>query len=201
MFGHIIGLLFNPEEEWKKIGSESDEQMQRTLLGFIFLGMIPPAAAYIGITKVGWLILGEGGDRVRITAESAIPGTVLFYFALMGAAVFIGLMMHWMSATYGAKTSKYRDIVFVFYCCAPIYIGGIAMAYPLWWVDMILAAAACGYAMRLLYLGVSPVMNVPEDRGFLYASAVFAIVLVYAVLVLTGTALAWEYISMPVFTD
>lgn len=44
-------------------------------------------------------------------------------------------------------------------------------------------------------------MNVPEDLGFLYASAVFAVALVYVVVVLVGTVLVWEYVAAPVFTN
>ncbi len=201
MLGHIIGLFSNPVEEWKKIAAYSDEQLKRKILGFLLLGLIPPVAAYIGITKVGWLILGGGVERIKITAESAIPGVVLFYVAIIGAAVFIGFMMHWMSKTYGVSTSKARGLVFVFYCNVPVYLAGLKMAYPLWWIDMILATAACSYAIRLLYLGISPMMGVPEDRGFLYASAAFAVSLVYVVAVLTATVIAWEYVAMPVFTD
>lgn len=201
MLGHIVGLFANPVEEWKKIATHSDEQMKRSILGFFILGLIPPVAGYIGVTKVGWLILGGGVERVRITAESAIPGLVLFYLALMGGAIFIGFMMHWMSKTYGTSTSSSRGVVFMLYCHLPIFLGGALMAYPLWWLDIIIATAACSYAIRLLYLGVSPVMGVPEDRGFLYASAAFAVALVYVVLVLTATVIAWEYVATPVFTD
>lgn len=200
MLGHIIGLLINPVDEWEKIANRSDDELKRSVLGFLFLIMIPPISSYIGITQVGWKILGDG-ERVRITAESAIAGTVLFYLALVGAAIFIGFMMHWMSSTYGAKTSKYRGVVFIFYCSAPIYLVGFMMAFPLWWRDMLLATATCGYAMRLLYLGVPAMMSVPEERGFLYASAAFAVSMVYVVLVLTATIIAWEYFAMPVFTD
>ena len=57
------------------------------------------------------------------------------------------------------------------------------------------------YSIRLLYLGVPKLMQVPEDLGMLYASALFAVALVYAVVVLGATVILWEYVAAPVFVD
>ena len=87
------------------------------------------------------------------------------------------------------------------YACTPIFLAGAFGVYPVWWFDVLLATVACSYAIRLLYLGVPPVMRIPEDRGFLYASAVFMMALVYIVLVLVATVILWEFVTMPVFVD
>lgn len=44
-------------------------------------------------------------------------------------------------------------------------------------------------------------MHVPEELGMLYASALFAVALVYVVVVLGATVILWEYIAAPVFVD
>lgn len=199
MIGHIFGLLYDPQTEWKKIAELSDEALKRMSVYFIFLGMIPAIGFYIGTTQFGWSI-GDG-DPVRITEESAIPLVVLFYFALMGALVFIGLMVHWMSKTYSASLHAYKGFVFMGLCCTPVFLAGAFAAYPIWWLDVIIATAACSYAIRLIYLGIPGVMKVPEDLGFLYASAVFAVALVYVVAVLVATVLLWAYVAAPVFTN
>lgn len=199
MLGHIFGLLHDPQAEWKKIAEFSDEALKRMSIYFIFLGMIPAIGFYIGTTQFGWTI-GDG-DPVRITESSAIPLAVLFYFALMGALVFIGLMVHWMSKTYSASTHAYKGFVFMGLCSTPVFLAGVFAAYPIWWLDVVIATAACSYAIRLIYLGIPEMMKVPEDLGFLYASAVFAVALVYVVAVLVATVLLWEYVAAPVFTN
>jgi len=199
MFGHIIGLLFNPQAEWQKLAERSDESIKRLLPFPIVMALLPPIGFYIGTTQYGWSVIGE--DVTRITPASAIPLSVLFYAAIMGAVIFIGSMVHWMSSTYHASSFAIKGVVFVGYACTPVFIAGAFAVYPIWWFDMLLATAACGYAIRLIYLGVPSVMKVPEDRGFLYASAIFMMALVYVVLVLTATAIFWEYIQQPVFTN
>lgn len=199
MFGHVFGLFFTPDSEWRKIAALPDKEIKKLLPFPIVMALLPAIAFYYGVTETGWKVLGN--DVTRMTHESAIPISVLFYAALMGAVVYIGWMIHWMSATYNAKSFIIKGIVLMGYACTPIFLAGVFAVYPVWWFDILLATAACGYAIRLVYLGVPVVMNVPEDRGFLYASAVFLIALVYVVMVLAATIILWEYVATPVFTD
>jgi hypothetical protein len=122
MIGHIFGLLHDPQSEWEKIAGLPDEELKRMTIYFIFLGMLPAIGFYIGTTQFGWTI--AGGDPVRITEASAIPLAVLFYIALMGAVLFIGLMVHRMSKTYSAETHAYKGFVFMGLCCTPGFFVG-----------------------------------------------------------------------------
>lgn len=199
MFGHVFGILLNPEKAWGKIAALPDKDIKRLLPYPILMALIPAIAFYIGTTHNGWKVLGN--DITRLTPESGLPIAILFYVAVLGAVLFIGWMIHWMSSTYAADSFAIKGIVLMGYACTPVYLAGAFAIYPVWWFDILLATAACGYAIRLLYLGVPPMMKVPEDRGFLYASAVFMMALVYMVLVLVSTIILWEYVATPVFTD
>lgn len=199
MFGHIFGILFSPDAEWRKIAALPDKEIKKLLPFPIVMAVLPAIAFYYGVTTTGWTILG--GDVTRMTHESAFPISVLFYLALMGAVVYIGWMVHWMSSTYSASSFVLKGIILTGYASTPVFLAGLAAFYPVWWFDTILATAACAYAIRLVYLGVPAMMKVPEERGFLYASAVFMIALVYVVVVLTATVILWEFVATPVFTN
>ncbi|HBD11676.1 MAG TPA: hypothetical protein DCZ13_05975 [Porticoccaceae bacterium] len=199
VFGYVPGLLFHPREAWQKIADLNDEQIKRLLPYPIIMALLPAAGFYIGTTKVGWTLLGK--DVVRITEASAIPLVVLMYFALLGAVIFIGLMVNWMSETYQTASFPIKGVVLMGYACTPIFLAGIFAAYPIWWLDILLGCAAAIYTIYLVYMAVPTLMKVPWDRGFLYASAVFMVALVYVVAVLVGITLIWEYIATPVFTD
>jgi hypothetical protein len=199
MFGHMFGVLVNPVSEWAKIAALPDKEIKKLLLYPILMALLPAIAFYLGTTITGWAVLGN--DITRMTHDSAIPLSVLFYGAVMGAIIFIGWMIHWMSATYNASSFPIKGVVLMGYACTPIFLAGAFAVYPVWWLDILLATAACGYAIRLVYLGVPAMMKVPEERGFLYASAVFLVALVYMVVVLVATVILWEYVATPVFTD
>lgn len=199
MFVQIPGLMFNPRKQWENLAALSDEKIKRLLPYAILMPFLPALGFFIGTTKVGWTVVGD--DVVRITEASAIPLVVLFYFALLGAVVFIGLMINWMSLTYQTRSFPIKGVVLMAYACTPIFIAGAFAAYPIWWLDIILGTAAAIYTIYLVYMAIPLMMNVPWDRGFLYASAVFMVALVYVVVVLVGTTIIWEYIATPVFIN
>jgi hypothetical protein len=60
-------------------------------------------------------------------------------------------------------------------------------------------AIAC-HCLYLLYLGVPIVMDIPVERGFLFASAVVAIALVGRGGMMGGTALLWDFGAEPRYT-
>ena len=197
--GEILGMIFRPTATWQQLASKSDEAIKARLLLILALAAIPAVAFYYGTTQVGWDI--RDGEIVRITEASATPLAVLFYAALVSTIVVIGLMCHWMSKTYDAASFPLKGVVMVGYACIPVYLAGAAAVYPIWGLDILLATLACSYTIRLLYLGVPPMMKVPEDRGMLYASALFLVFLVYAVVILTATVILWEYVAAPVFIN
>lgn len=199
MFNHVVGLMFSPRSEWEKIGELSDDQIKRLLPYPIVMSLLPALGFYIGTTKVGWSVLNE--NMVRVTEASAIPLAVLTYIALLGAIIFIGLMVNWMSRTYQVETFPIKGIVAMAYAATPIFLAGALAAYPVWWLDILLGTAAGVYTIYLVYMAIPIMMHVPRSLGFLYASAVFMVALVYIVIVLVGITIVWEHIATPVFLD
>jgi hypothetical protein len=191
-------MLFRPEATWSALAQESDSKIKSRLLLILLMAAIPPLGFYYGTTQVGW---HSGGELTKISAASAIPLMVLFYLALVASVIVIGLMTHWMSKTYNAQSFPIKGMVLIGMANTPIFLAGLLAFYPVWWFDIFIATAACCYTIRLLYLGVPKLMKVPEDLGMLYASALFAVALVYAVVVLGATVILWEYVAAPVFVD
>ena len=71
----------------------------------------------------------------------------------------------------------------------------------MFWLDFIVGLAAVSYSVYLLYLGIPIVMGIPEERGFLFASAVVAVGLVMAVIIMGATVMLWDMGYAPAFTD
>ena len=196
---HLIGIMFNPRAEWVKIREANGSAIGHFVKFVVIIGLLPPLAWYYGSTEVGWEI---GGRVVRLTQESAMQIMVSFYIAILLGTTFLGFMVHWMSETYEAHISTVsKGMAIAAYTCAPLFICGVIGVYPLLWLDLILGCAAAGYAVYLLYIGVPIVMEIPPERGFLFASAMVAVGLVMCAGLLGGTVILWEMGAMPVFTD
>lgn len=196
---HIIGILFSPQDEWAKIRDQDKSLVSHFLTYILIIGLLPPVAWYYGSTQVGWNI----GDRVvRITADSAVQISILFYLAILIGTAGLGYMVHWMSETYEAHTSTVdKGIAVAAYTLTPLFIAGGIGFYPLLWIDILIGCAAAAYTVYLLYIGVPIVMEIPKERGFLFASAMVAVGLVATAALLGATVILWEMGAMPVFTE
>ena len=196
---HLIGIMFSPHDAWARIRDQDDSVLMTYLKFIIPAALIPAVAWYFGSVEIGWQL----GDRViKLTSGSAAQIMVLFYLAMLIGTGGLGFMVHWMSETYEADSSTIsKGVRIAAYTLAPMFICGVTGFYPMLWLDILLGCAAAAYAVYLLYIGVPIVMNIPNERGFLFASAMVAVGLVGCAALLAATVILWEMGAMPVFTD
>ena len=196
---HVFALFFSPRQAWERIRAQDDSVLLTYLKFVIPITLIPVIAWYFGSVEIGWQL----GDRViKLTSASALQIMVLFYLAMLIGIAGLGFMVHWMSETYEADTSTIsKGVAIAAYTLTPLFVCGLTGFYPMLWLDILLGCAAAAYAVYLLYIGVPIVMQVPEERGFLFASAMVAVGLVGCAALLAATVILWEMGAMPVFTD
>ena len=207
-------LLFDPSRGWNAIARSQTSALGVLSTHTIPLALIPALCWYYGVTQQGWEIAGQ---TMRLTPASALPMCVLFFFAMIAGVVFLGAMVNWMSATYSAapldaqseantqtvvasQSTLSDGITLISYTATPFFIAGFLGLYPLLWVDLTIGTAVAAYSIYLLYLGVPATMKVPPERGFLYASAVFAVALVAFVALLGTTVVLWDLGAAPEYT-
>jgi hypothetical protein len=111
-------------------------------------------------------------------------------------------MVHWMADTYEAKDSSIaKGILVASHTCVPLFVCGVIGFYPILWLDLCVGILAACYTVYLLYIGVPIVMDIPVERGFLYASAMVAVGLVMVAGMMGATVILWELVATPIFTD
>lgn len=201
MLNHAFGILTNPVAAWRRLADMTEHSRVIFLLYPAIWAVLPAIAWYYGTTQVGWTIGTQGEDIVRLTPESAMVISFLFYGAMVACVVAIGYFIHWMSDTYGAESSITRGILVASATATPLFLAGAVGFYPILWLDMLVGVAALSWSTYLLYVGIPIVMRIPESRGFLFASAVIAIALVILICLMVGSVLAWEWGAAPAFTD
>jgi hypothetical protein len=198
LLSHVWGLLANPEKEWKAIKAEHCTVTRCYCSHVLVLAAIPAIAGYIGTTQVGWQI----GIRepVRLTHESALQISILFYLSMLVAVFTVGKLIHWMGKTYGSKQTVSQCVALAAYTGTPLFLIGLSLLYPQLWLNLLLGLPALAYTVYLLYTGVPTMMGIPKERGFLFASAVLAVGLVMLVGVLAATVILWSVGFGPMFT-
>ena len=190
-------LLLSPVKGWQSIAENVGGVVSLLLGHTVPFALIPAACWYYGVTAQGWSI---AGDSMRLTPESALPMCIMFFLAMVAGVVFLAFMVWWMSTTYGTKSTFNRSLALITYTATPFFVAGLLGLYPLLWLDISVGTLVAGYCIYLLYIGVAPVMQVRQESGFLYASAVFAVSLVAFVGLLTGTVLLWDFGPAPEYT-
>lgn len=194
---HTVGLLTHPDREWEAIRNESESVGKLYLGHVLILALVPALAGFYGSTQVGWQI-GDG-QVIRLTATSALQLSVLFYGAMLAGIYILGRFIDFFAATYEVKDSTPRGITLAAYTATPVFLIGIIAAYPNIWVNMIAGLIAVSYAVYLLYEGLPILMKIPEDRGFMFASAVLTVGLVMFVGLLAISVVIWSVGIGPVY--
>ncbi len=197
VIGHIIGLFTHPQQEWHKIRAERCSVILCYLRHVLLLAAIPPIAGFIGTTQIGWTI-GNSGP-ITLTVSSALTIAIAYYLAMIIGVFSMGYSVHWMGKTYGAEQPLERAIVFAAYTATPLFLVGIMQLYPVLWLNMLIGILALSHTVYLLYSGLPIMMEVSEERGFLYASAILGVGLVTLVAMLAATAFLWGIGLQPEF--
>jgi len=191
MFGHIFGLIFNPEPTWKSIKAKLDQGSVNTTVLMIFLAFIPPVSGYIGTTMVGWQL--GSGDPIKLTSSSAGFIAILYFFAIIVGINAVALAIRWMAQTYEAQVSYQHALALSCFTAVPLLLVGIFEVYPVLWINFLVGLLALALSVRLLFTGVPIMLNVNKDKGILYASSILAFGLIALVAMLVITALLWGF--------
>lgn len=199
MLNNPFAFLISPAAQWQKVAAASLNQQRTAAIYVAVFALFPCLAWYHGTTEIGWRV--GAGELVKLTPDSALLLIVAFYAAIMLALAGIGLAIHWMAGTYGSIASFTRGYAIAAYGATPLFIAGIFGFHPLLWLDMSLGILAVSWSVYLLYTGLPVVMNVPAERGFLYASAVIAVCLVFLMAMMGATVILWDMGFMPEFKD
>jgi hypothetical protein len=193
---HIIGLLSDPKKHWQQIHDEQNT-VGKCFINHVFvLAAIPAVSSFIGSTQVGWRI--GVGEPIRLSLETGAVISLIYYLVMLIGVFSMGWVIHAMGNTYGAHRPTSQCIVLAAYTATPLFLSGIMALYPMLWLNLILGLPVLAYTVHLLYTGTPIIMEIPEDRGFLFSTAVLGVGLIAFVALLVVTVLLWSHGFQPV---
>lgn len=197
---HIIGLFANPADTWNNIKNENFS-IGKIYRGYILaIAAIPPLAFYYGTTEIGWSI-GSGGSVEKFPHDIGLLYSGLFYIAILFCIFIMGAVINWMAKTYEVKPDLPLCISLSAFSVTPLLLVGITLIYPIPWLLLLLSLGALAYTIYLLYLGVPIMMEIPREKGFLYASAILAFGLIMLIGMLATMVVLWDYGLAPTYTS
>jgi Yip1-like protein len=198
VLNHIWGLYAHPKEEWQSIEKLSESGVY-SLIHILTVAFIPAICGFYAAAHIGWTI--GAGEPIMLTEASAAMMAIVMYLALTLGVFALAYLIYWMAITFDASPSFTQSLELAAYASTPILMIGVSALFPVLWFVVLATLAAVCYSIYLLYSGVPIMMDIAEEKGFLYSSSVVTCGLILFITVLAATAMMWtmgfgpEYIS------
>jgi len=198
ILNHIWGLYAHPKDEWQTI-EKRHESLLYSLMHILVVALIPAICSYYAAAHIGWTI--GVGDPIKISVSSAKMMAFSMYIALVFGVFALAYLIQWMAKTFDSKPSFIQSLELAAYTATPMLMVGITTLFPVLWFVAVAGLAAVSYSVYLLYSGVPIMMNIPEEKGFIYSSSVVTCGLVLLVAIIALSAIFWtmgfglEYVS------
>ncbi|XQW83951.1 Yip1 family protein [Thalassotalea piscium] len=186
ILNHIWGLYAHPKEEWQTI-EKRHESLIYSMVHILVIALIPAICSYYAAAHLGWVI--GAGDVIKLPQNSAIAMSVAMYFGLVVGVLGLAYLIQWMAKTFDAKPDFTQALELAAYTATPLLMSGLSALYPVLWFVAVVGLGALSYSVYLLYSGVPIMMNIPEEKGFIYSSSVVTCGLVLMVALMAFSAI------------
>jgi hypothetical protein len=188
ILNHIWGLYAHPKDEWQTI-EKRHESLMYSLVHILVVALIPAICSYYAAAHIGWTI--GVGDPIKISQSSAQLMAVSMYVALVSGVFALAYLIQWMAKTFDSNPNYVQSLELAAYTATPMLMVGIAALYPVLWFVVLAGLAAVSYSVYLLYSGVPIMMDIPEEKGFIYSSSVVTCGLVLLVGIMAFSVIMW----------
>lgn len=188
-------ILLQPAQEWEVIAKEP------ATVGSLFTGyaailaLLPAIASalFMGVLGIGLGGMGAGGAMMAGLGMSYwITTAVVGYFVGLGLLWLVSFIVKSVSPSFNGNSDMVQATELMVYSATPTWVAGLVSWVPV--IGMLLSLAAMAYAVYLIYLGVRPVMDIPQEK---VAGMTVVTVLIYLVASLVvGAVIATAVISM-----
>jgi hypothetical protein len=163
----VKNILVTPKTEWEVINGEAATPMS-LLTGFVLpLAVI---ASVGGILKY-FLFSGTVALGVKFMIGTAIIGFVASIISFYLTALIVDML----APSFNSEKDLNKSAQLVAYSGTPSYIAGLLAFIPV--IGGLLAFAAWGYGIYLMYLGIGPLKKTPEDKKIVYMLIAFVIMI------------------------
>ena len=168
----VKSILLQPEQEWRKIATESTD------VGALLSGYAGPLSAISALC--GWIggsIIGYGFVRVGLVRGFA-NAVVTWVLGLIGCWL-AAMVIERLAPTFGSRGNTAQALKLVVYASTPVWIAGVLRLIPPLTALSLIAAL---YGLYLFYIGLPAVMHTPADKVIPYM-AVSAVAVILVVIV------------------
>ena len=179
-------ILLKPADEWNVIAGEP-ATVGGLFTGYaVILAAIPMVAGILftgvlGLSAAGLGGMGGGALPMGVSAVAAMA--VIGYVLSLVTLYLMSLIVNAVSPSFNGKSDMVQSTKLMTYASTPTWVAGLVSWIPI--LGGLISLAAIAYVVYLMYLGLKPVLGVPQEK---VAGFTVVIVLIYIVLsmIVTG---------------
>lgn len=173
-------IIITPKTEWDAVAGEEPNTQQIIISYVLPLALIPTLAVILG-----WGLIGVWGFK------SFTYGIAMGLVQLINAFLTVLLasfIIDALAPSFGSTKNFGRALQLVAYSMTPVWVFGILNIFPaIGWLGSLLGL----YGLFLMYLGLAPLMQTPEDKkiGYLIVSIIILVVVYFIIAAILTTIL------------
>lgn len=171
-------ILVTPKTVWHTIAEENQNQLVILTTYLIPLALIPALASFIGYGLIGHNVMGIHIGSVGFGLRQAI----LSFISSLGGVYLSAWVISLLSPKFEQAKDFNRAFQLVSYSYTPIFVAGILLIIP----SLSIVATLAGlYGLYLLYQGMTPILQTPDDKRNTFFIVSLLSIIVASVLVTT----------------
>lgn len=168
----VKNLIVQPRAEWPVIAAEQHTVQDLYTRYVMILAAIPPVAAFIGESIIGY-------PAFRIGVGPGLAHAVLHYLLSLGMVYVLALVIDALAPSFGGEKNLMQAFKVSAFAPTAAWVAGIFNILP----ALSILSLVGLYSLYLLYLGLAPLMKTPEDKSIPYTAVVILIAIVLWVIV------------------
>jgi hypothetical protein len=174
----VKNILLTPTAEWEVIKNEPHTVVDLFTRYVMILAAIPVVASFIG-----WSVVGNNlmGTTYRVPLAAGLANAVVTYVLTLGSVYAMALFIDFMAGHYQGERDFMQALKVAAFFPTSWWIAGICSLLP---GLAILSVVGGLHSLWLLYTGLGPLMEIPEDRRANYAGVVVLAAIVTTIIVL-----------------
>ncbi len=164
----VKNILLTPRTEWPVIEREFTEPAFLFVRYVAILALIPALAGFIGQSLVG-VTVSVGTFREPIV--SGLANAAISYLLSFVIVYVVAMAADLLAQSFGGRRNSLQALKLSVYAHTPVWLSGVFLVMP----GLRFLTVLGLYSLVLVWMGATPVMDVPRKRAPLFALAVVAI--------------------------
>jgi Yip1 domain len=177
LIDRVKNILITPKTEWPVVNAET-QTLSTVITAYVVpLALIGGAATFIGYGFIG---IDYGFIRMK-GIQWGIKMAAMQLVASIVGVVITTYIIDALAPSFSSTKNINKSAQLIAYGYTPAFIGAILSVFPvIAWLGSLFGL----YGIYLMYLGLGPLKNTPDDKKVIYLIVtVIALVVVYGILI------------------